>query len=167
MPSSTSKNKQCGHSVTDVQVKRVYKCDAAVTKTRLVLFLDIKRFVEEVQSSDWYRRTWPTSQTLTVAMSMDTSQACYWPGQDTIHVPTREEGLIRERAGDWAWNKEILCHEIAHHVGVTDSLGAHGKQFAGAYLALVTNVISVERGNELEGLFISNKVRYDSIRPVL
>ena len=153
--------------VTDVQVKRVYACDHALTKTPLVLFHDIKMFVQEVQESDWYRSVWPTSQKLTVAMSMDTSMACYWPGQDTIHVPTREEGLMRKRAGDWAWNKEIVLHEIAHHVGVTDSLGAHGKQFAGAYLALVTNVISVERGNELEGLFISNKVRYDSIRPVL
>jgi putative metallohydrolase (TIGR04338 family) len=152
--------------MTDVQVKRVYACDHALTKTPLVLFHDIKMFVQEVQESDWYRSMWPTSQKLTVAMSMDSSMACYWPGQDTIHVPTREEGLMRKRSGDWAWNKETLLHEIAHHVGMRDALGPHGKQFAGAYLALVTNVISVERGNELEALFISNKVKYLVPKPI-
>lgn len=152
--------------MTDVQVKRVYKCDHAVTKTPLVLFHDIKLFLQEVQESDWYRRTWPTSSKLSVAMGMRTDMACYWPGQDLIHVPTREEGLIKQRSGDWAWNKEMLCHEIGHHVGLHDALGAHGKEFAGAYLYLVQHAISQERADELEALYIKNKVSYAVPKPV-
>ncbi len=56
----------------------------------------------------------------------------------------------------------VVLHELAHFIGGSDTLAAHGKEYAGLYLFLVEHALGDEAGKRLRAAFVEGKVKHRS-----
>ena len=121
---------------------------------------EIQAYVDHLLSSAWFRRRWPRTARKGIAVHDGRGRSravaeTIW-GVNVIKMPL------------WSRSKSIIIHEIAHHCsdeahGLRD-VAAHGWQFAGTLLELVTHEMGAEIGSELKESYKEGKVRYKAPR---
>lgn len=86
----------------------------------------------------------------------------------TIQMPTRA----------WAWQKEVLMHELAHHItnelwppspyyrGFTHKVAAHGPEFCWVYLRLLKHCGLPNEWALMKSLFVQHRVKFYQESPL-
>lgn len=104
----------------------------------------VAAYVRNIESSDWYRATFPkaSQSPVKVRHRKGDKWAHYDGGTQTIAInaPDNKTG--------WAMREIVVLHELAHHVDSLEDMGgeSHGPEFRGVFCFLVSQVIGPEAG---------------------
>lgn len=111
-------------------------CNSQMVLPDEVLFGSLagaEKYLHRVQSTDWYTERWPDSRPVSVRQRKGNQKAHY-----------QHDGVIalhdtQQRGQAWAMRELVVLHELAHHV--TRPYEAHGAEFCGAFIHLVSNAM--------------------------
>lgn len=114
----------------------------------------VQRYVDALQSLNWVRAAWSRAEVpVTVRARKGSRFAHYEPWGHVLAVPPHQGGL------SWAMRELVILHEMTHHL--TRSVQAHGPDFAGTFLALVTEAMGPEVGLLLDDSFTQHGIEID------
>ena len=138
--------KKVGYSTLSKQAKMGF-CENAFSYNEVIEFVDF------ITSQKWFKNAYPNVLDIFVKDGRGRKNAAGWPaswdsfGYGKIAIPR------------WARHRLVILHEIAHVV-THHKHAWHGRQFCENFLFLIYFVIDQKAGNEMEKLFIKNKVKY-------
>lgn len=145
-------------NVRDMQRSKLYKAEqawrAAIGDKQFPTKLAAWAFIERVERSKWFRRTYGVRK-FNVHDGRGRTSAAAW-GSRNITLPR------------WSRTPAVILHEIAHCVTNTEhgqvGVAGHGWQYAHEYLRLVRHFMGVEAYRKLRGHFVVGRVRYKKPR---
>lgn len=139
----------------DSQRSKVYAAEGEALgrlKTDYTSVAECQAYLDKVTSSAWFKRHYGTGYSITVQSGAGYRRATSYGGKrGRIQLPR------------WARKRWVIIHEVAHNVTKAkhgESIAAHGWQFAGIYLTLVTHYLGKEDGDRLKVAFKKHKVRF-------
>lgn len=111
----------------------------------------IQTYVDKVLALNWLRDKYPTASIpLSVRERKGQKAAHYAPWSNTIAIPPHEHGKA------WAMRELVVLHELTHHL---DKYGNdHDATFTGAFVDIVSEIMSAEASFILRTLFYDEKV---------
>lgn len=141
----------------DMQANKLYAAENTVfDKTKAMEFREVCKFTANLINFAFVQRRYGAELNRAPVHVTEKTRGHYARGGATgIFLPP------------WAWNKGIICHELAHvivqrrHGG---TVAAHGWEFAAIYLDLVQAALGPERRLRLEAAFKAGKVRFRAPR---
>lgn len=126
-------------------------------------YAGVETYVNNLLKQKWVKRAFPKAPRSLVAKPLPgaTSAYAHW-FRGRISLPQGKG----QSSATWAWNEWVVLHEVVHHVtGYYVGGGAHGWEFAKAFLRLVKNRMGVEAERHLKAAFKAGRVRYSKPRP--
>lgn len=146
----------------DSQRQRVYDAEKFLQDVgpRMETVAEIQAYVDHLLSSAWFRRRWPRVARKGIEVRDGRGR------RRAVAETIWGVNLIRMPA--WSRSKAVILHEVAHHCtdeahGLRD-VAAHGWQFAGTLLELVTHEMDDVYGMHLKDRYKAEKVRFKAPR---
>ncbi|MET3803631.1 putative metallohydrolase (TIGR04338 family) [Nakamurella sp. UYEF19] len=100
----------------------------------------VRIYVDAVLALDWVRTAWPRAgEHVAVRARAGQSRAHYERRPPVIAVP------LHRGVDAWALRELVVLHEISHHLGPDDEV-AHGPEFTGRMIDLVSGIVGEEAG---------------------
>lgn len=113
----------------------------------------VQIYVDAVLALGWVRDMWPrASDRVVVRARAGHNRAHYERRPPVIAVPLHRGGEA------WALRELVLLHEISHHLGPDEEV-AHGPDFTGRMVDLVTRIVGEEAGFLLRVTLADSGVR--------
>ena len=122
-------------------------------------------FLEKIIASRWWKsyitphsvRTFSGEVRVEMTRRSRTAAAMYTSCDGAVHIV-----MPRKKLGEnnWAWNKIVLLHELAHYPSNGRGIPAHGWLFASVFMALVQRFMGKEIYECLKSSFADYNVRW-------
>ena len=114
---------------------------------------EVRAYVEKIMNSPWWKKRYPDIYRLEIENGAGKTAAKGGPIRNGLWMT-----LPR-----WARKPCTILHEMAHGI-VPRDVAAHGREYAGVLVELVTRFMGKEAGKQLRASFAKHKVKYKSKR---
>ena len=149
----------------DSQKQKVYRAEAEMghkdyDERELEEIHDVHIFIRTVLNNIWVRMDFGEfvcqniRRNITIKETRRRSWALAYPLSICIELPYK----------NWAWNKIVLLHELAHiittNLWITTRIAQHGPEFCWVYLRLLQHCEATDVGKLMQRLFELHRVSF-------